>query len=556
MKENIRNILVLSALCYIFFIFGNSILSLTYPDEVFYTQTAVEMVQHKTWMTPYLFGQPQFEKPIFLYWLMRIAFIIFGVNSFSARFFPALFGTIGVIAIYLLCVIGFKDKRKAMLSSLILMSSGLYIGLSRTVFTDMIFSVFILLALLFFFWGYAREKWKGLSILLFFIFCACAVLSKGPLGLFIPIIVVFIFLALRKDFNFRFSGYAFWGFILFLLISLPWYILMIKKYGSAFTDEFFVNDHLRRLIEAEHFSADTWYFYPGSMIMGMFPWSLYVLISLGLLFKDAWKKTEPIYAFLISWIGVVFLIFQPAHSKLASYIFPMFPALAIVAGDFICDAVSLKKHERALQLASLITLLIIVFFTVSLVVGVFAFHSYILKYLSSKIPIYLLILLFTLQAGFFYLKLRRREFFKCAYALMLFVPIIFSVIPLIAKDIEPQLSLKDTCDYLLKNYKVEGTIAASKIFVRGIRYYSNKDVAIMNPHGKNFFSPHPIPFLDTDKKVADFLRSQPVTYCVFKKKTSIEDIQRQGEEFNIEILKHIGNQYIVRVTPKEMGGNE
>jgi len=29
------------------------------------------MIQHNTWMTPYLFGQPQFEKPIFLYWMLR-----------------------------------------------------------------------------------------------------------------------------------------------------------------------------------------------------------------------------------------------------------------------------------------------------------------------------------------------------------------------------------------------------------------------------------------------------------------------------------------------------
>jgi 4-amino-4-deoxy-L-arabinose transferase-like glycosyltransferase len=555
MKENIRNILILLVLCYVFFIFGNSIVSLTNPDEVFYTQTAKEMAERQSWMTPYLFGHPQFEKPIFLYWLMRIGFFIFGINSFSARFFPALFGIIGVIAVYLLCVIGFKDKKKAMLSSLILMSSGLYIGLARTVFTDMIFSVFILLSLLSFFWAYSRENRKGLGIILFFVFSACAVLSKGPLGIFIPAIVVFIFLALRKDLNFKLGAYFFWGFVIFILISLPWYILMIKKYGNAFTDEFFVNDHLRRLIEAEHLSADTWFFYPASMLAGMFPWSLYVLAALFFLFKDARRKPEAIYTFLISWIAVVFLIFQPAHSKLASYIFPMFPALAIVSGDFFCDAAVSGKRVRTLFIVSSITLILVAFFTVSLVVGLFAFPKYISEYLTSKNPVFIMAFLFLALSIVLFVLIRRREFFKSAYCLMCFIPVIFSVVPLIAKDIEPYLSPKDTCEYLLKNHKVDGAIVGSKFFVRGIRYYSGKDVAAMNPYAKDFFSPHPIPFLDTDKEVADFLRKQPVTYCIFKK-TSLEDIKRQEKEFNIQMLKQIGNEYVVRVTPKARGRNE
>ena len=84
--NNFKRILILIALSYVVLMLGNGILSLTNPDEVFYAQTAKEMIQHKTWATPYLFDQPQFEKPIFLYWCLRASFIIFGVTSFAARF--------------------------------------------------------------------------------------------------------------------------------------------------------------------------------------------------------------------------------------------------------------------------------------------------------------------------------------------------------------------------------------------------------------------------------------------------------------------------------------
>ena len=51
-------------------------------------------------------------------------------------------------------------------------SSLIVIGLARTVFTDLIFSIFILLALLSFYWGYVFEKRKAAGICLFFIFSA------------------------------------------------------------------------------------------------------------------------------------------------------------------------------------------------------------------------------------------------------------------------------------------------------------------------------------------------------------------------------------------------
>lgn len=86
--KRFKQILILIILSYFFFMLGNGMISLTGPDEVFYAQTAKEMIQHNSWMTPYLFNQPQFEKPIFLYWLLRIAFMLFGISSFAARFFP------------------------------------------------------------------------------------------------------------------------------------------------------------------------------------------------------------------------------------------------------------------------------------------------------------------------------------------------------------------------------------------------------------------------------------------------------------------------------------
>lgn len=557
-NSNSKNILILISLSYLFFFLGNGIFSLTNPDEVFYAQTAKEMIDHNSWATPYLFDQPQFEKPVFLYWLLRIVFMLFGRTSFVARSIPALFATIGILSVYALVVLGLKNREKAFISSLILMSSGLYIGLARTVFTDMVFSVLIVLSLLSFYWGYLRREYKVLSMMLFSIFSAAAVLTKGPLGIILPCLVVTLFLVLRKDLKYLFSKYLVWAMVVFLIVSLPWYIIMIKKYGQSFIGEFFYNDHIRRFLEAEHYDNDTWYFYPLSMVLSMFPWTLYVIAGLFYLVKKFADNKEPFYDLLLLWIGVVFLVFQPARSKLVSYVFPCFPALAIIAGDFIYEAdIAVHRQKKAVLFAAMTTAAVLMLMTAAFIVFLFAPPKFIIEYIPVKQPLFIVsFLLLIVTAAFFILNIRDK-IIKSSYALMLVIPVIFTVIPFVQKNIEPYLSSKEICGYLLDNHLVDNKILCSKPFVRGIRYYTDMQVAVMNTFGKQFFSFHPVPFLDDDHKVLEFFRGQKITYCVLKK-SDIADIERIpgcvpafGEEFDYKVLKKIGNEYIVKITPKK-----
>lgn len=542
-NKNLKYLLILAVISYFYFIFGNSLLSLTNPDEVFYTLTAKEMAEHNTWLVPYIFDQPQFEKPIFTYLLIRVGFLLFGMTNFAARFFPALFGVLGVLAVYALSSLGFKNEKKAFISSLVIMSSGLYIGLARTVFTDMIFSVLILLSILSFFWGYSQKAKKDIGIILFFIFAGFAVLTKGPLGALIPLLIAVTFLSIKKEAKFLFCKSFAWGILIFVLISVPWYLLMSKKYGTAFTQEFFYNDHIRRLLEAEHLSNDTWYFYPLYMVLCMFPWSLFVAVALVFLFKNL-KSTNPIYLLLACWIGVVFIIFQSAHSKLVSYIFPLFPALALLAGDLIYNTAVNENKNRQFFRVSMASLFIFFLIGAGLTVALNKFSGYI----SNKAPIYICIGVFFILLLAALNFVLRYKFFKAIYLFFALVPVFLSAIPFIKNDIEPYLSSKQACEYLMSNYKVTNTILASKFYARGVRFYTGRDVAATAIPGPNFFSPHPIPFLNIDRIALDFFRQQKVTYCILKR-SSLEDIERitYNGGLNFQVLKLIGNAYIVKV---------
>jgi 4-amino-4-deoxy-L-arabinose transferase-like glycosyltransferase len=496
-------------------------------------------------MTPYLFGQPQFEKPILLYWLMRFGFIIFGITGFSARFFPALFAILGVIAVYLLARVAFKEEQKAFLAGLVSMSYGLYVGLARTVFTDMIFCVLILFSLVSFFWAWSGARHKRLGIVLSFIFSGLAVLAKGPLGFLLAFAVIFLFLLWRRDIKYAFSKDFFFGAIIFLAIALPWYIFMVKEYGDSFSREFFYNDHWRRLIEAEHKANDTWYFYPVAMLGCMFPWSVYVAAALGYLFWKLKHKPEAAHLFLASWIVAVLLTFQFAHSKLVSYIFPLFPALSIITADFISDFAA-AKNRRPLRIASYLSGMILFLIPVGLLVSSRIFSSYV----PSPAPLYFLALLLLAQAIVFLIFCLKDKFIRAAYTLMLSIILIMAFVPLVAKDAGPYISSKGACDYLLKNYDPQGTLLVSKFFARGVRYFTERDVAVIDINGQNYFSPHPIPFFSTMEEVKNFLRRQGLTYAVLKKSGWVRLEDLPPEEFKFSLLKMIGDAYLVKLEVK------
>jgi 4-amino-4-deoxy-L-arabinose transferase-like glycosyltransferase len=542
MNKDLKYILILFFLCYFFFFLGNGLISLTSPDEVFYAQTAKEMAQHHSWMTPILFDQPQFEKPILLYWLLRVAYLIFGVTSSSARFFPACFALLGVIGVYFFSKLIFKEEKKGFVSALVLLSSCLYIGLARTVFTDMVFSVLIFFSLWSFYWGYLDERHKRTGIILFFIFSALAVLTKGPLGLVIPFLVVFVFLILLRRIKFIFCKDTIWGLLIFSAIALPWYFFVSIKYGPSFTHEFFYNDHYRRLIAAEHSANNTWYFYPLTVIGCMFPWSIFTAVAIFYMFRRK-NNADKSSLFLACWFMITLLVFQFAHSKLTSYIFPMFPALAMICGNFIYDSLVQKERQRQFFVCSALTWFIALLILSGLLVFGFKFSHY----LSSLRPVYFFISAFILWLAIAGLALLKNKYSLVLYLFVSILPLFMIVVPFIRKDIEPYLSSKYASEYLLNNYLPgKGSyLLCSKNFVRGTRFYTGMKVAVLG--SSNFFSPHPVPFLSSDEEAGNFLRQQPLVYG-FLKKSDLENLKRiAGKEFEYRLLKNIGDQYIVKI---------
>ena len=315
----------------ILYFWGNGSLSVTAPVEVNYAQTAKEMLSAGDWLSPQIYGNYWYDKPIFFYWELLAAFSAFGVTDFAARFFPAIFAAAGLLLTY-----GFArrlyDERTAFWSAIILGTGVLYAFLAKLILTDMSLFVFFGGTLAAFFLGYHERQQK-----FFYIAYACAglgVLTKGPVGFLLPGLVILVFLLAARDLSALRRICLPTGLLVFAAVCAPWYIYMYLVHGADFINTFLGIHNVLRATVSEHAKWNVWYFYIGIYFIGMFPWSF----ALPLALYRAWRirpSVDTRALFLLVWAVVVPVFFQLMATKYPTYSFPAFLPTAILTARLL-----------------------------------------------------------------------------------------------------------------------------------------------------------------------------------------------------------------------------
>ena len=353
-------VLIIVVFSIFMFIFGLGNMPLTDPDESFYAATAQEMTEDGEWITPTIFGKPQFEKPILYYWLIRISYNLFGVNEFSSRMPSAIFGILGVLGVFYLGKLLFSPLC-GFLSALITVTNIQYIVLARACVTDMVLSVLILYALLFALFGWVKKR--NIYFYLSSVMVGLATLTKGPIAIFIFAATIFIYLLISKQLKRIKEVPIFFSMLILMSVILPWYLFVYQVNGQAFINEFFGLHNVTRFLTPEHRIGDTPFFYIPIILGGFAPWSIFLPFAAWYMFRS--EKTEsPVKSFkplLFAWFVVTFLFFSLSRTKLVTYIFPLFPVLSIVVGRFwevfLIDVETRKALKKQMKIACVILLI-------------------------------------------------------------------------------------------------------------------------------------------------------------------------------------------------------
>jgi len=163
------------------------------PDEGRYAAIALEMVTSGDWVVPRLTGVPYLDKPPLLYWLEALGIVAFGPSEWGVRALPALVAWLGV-GLTLLLGRALYDTETGVVAAAVLASTGLWLGVGRSLLTDGILSVALLGAFL----CLERVRAQRSGALGMWLCLAAATLAKGPVGPALFALAVGLFWIVRE----------------------------------------------------------------------------------------------------------------------------------------------------------------------------------------------------------------------------------------------------------------------------------------------------------------------------------------------------------------------
>lgn len=341
--------------------------TLVRPDEGRYAEIAREMALSGDYVTPRLNGLKYFEKPPLQYWATAAAFATFGQSEFTARWWPAFTGLLGIVLVGLAVRALSGRSDTALVTATVLAAMCYYFLIAHINTLDMGLTAFMTLTLVGMLRGFGISgqssraargwmvaAWAG---------AALAFLSKGLIGIVLPGAIFVIYLLITRQWRLLGRLEWVWGPLAFILIALPWPLLVQSK-NPEWANFFFIYEHFERFANSEHDRLGSVHYFVPIIIAGLLPWTP-ALIKL--LHRQSWQDLKTTYAtatinvplLLSIWCVFMFAFFSVSQSKLPSYLLPITPAAAMLLAPVMLSASQRSFRWLLAMMASIPVALIV-----------------------------------------------------------------------------------------------------------------------------------------------------------------------------------------------------
>ncbi|HTD55699.1 MAG TPA: glycosyltransferase family 39 protein [Silvibacterium sp.] len=307
-------------------------------DEGIYAEVSREFLR-RGWLIPHWHFHPWFEKPPLALWITAAFFHIFGVNEFWARFGSAL-ASIGIVSLIHAVALRLRGITAAWISTAILLSTFGFLRVARMGELDALLTLGCLIGLC----GLAKVRegerkgwywfWSGFAI---------AVMTKGAAA--VTLLLALVVLSLWNRWSWRQFGESCWGGLaVFALLVLPWHLYMLHTFGGDFLHEYLGLHVITRATTQMEGHQTPWWFYGRVLLIYTSPWLL--LFPFALWWQARRSQLREYLVFAI----VVMVFFSAVATRSPKYIFPAYPALALLTGDWF--AAHLEQRSRRFLLAA------------------------------------------------------------------------------------------------------------------------------------------------------------------------------------------------------------
>jgi 4-amino-4-deoxy-L-arabinose transferase-like glycosyltransferase len=319
-------------------------------DASQYASISMEMSKNGGYLEVVHRGRDYLDKPPLLFWLSSLSFNIFGLENWAYRLPSLLFIYLGIYSTMRLGRLLYH-KSVGYIAAIIFATTEAIFVISHDVRTDtilvssVIFSVWSIIEFL--------KKEKRKYLILGFIGIGCAMLSKGPVGLMVPVLALSTHFVIKKQWkNFLRWEWILGIFIVAVIISPMAYGLYTQfdaQTGKTTTLSsgklvegisglkfYFWDQSFGRITgESEWNNNAPWHFFLGTFSWSFLPWTLIALFGIWYKLKSSFKAIEVSEFYTIGAIFLPFIGLSMSKFKLDHYIFIIYPFVAILCGNFL-----------------------------------------------------------------------------------------------------------------------------------------------------------------------------------------------------------------------------
>jgi len=346
--KGLKNLIYLVLIVVPLFSFGLTNHGLWSADEPRVAEIGREMALTGNWAVPMLNQRPFLEEPPLYYGTLALTFKALGVSDRVARIPSAIFAFATVLVLFFTVNFLF-GPRIALFSGIILATTGEYFRVAHTVIVDSALTFFIACAMSLFIVGYLSDsnRKKLLCYILLYISCTFAFYTKGFIGIVIPGLGILTFLVADKNIKEIIKMRLWLGILIFLVLTLPWFITLWQQGGKEHLDVFLLHNHLQRFLPGKFSGAISgeasghhhpFYYYLIEFPVGFLPWSLLLVPVFIHTFSRSDKSDTPpekgrLLAKCWFFAGIVFL--SAASTKRTLYLMPLFAPMALLTSLYV-----------------------------------------------------------------------------------------------------------------------------------------------------------------------------------------------------------------------------
>lgn len=336
------------------------------PDEGRYAEIPREMWVSGDWVTPHLNGVAYLEKPPLQYWGTAVAYSLFGVQEWSARLWALALSFLALPLVGWATARLYGSREAGSVATVALATSPYYAIVGQLNTLDGAFATLLMAAVFALVLG-QREPDAARRrplLLLAWIMLGLAVLSKGIVAPLLAGGTLVAYSLVTRDWSPWRRMHWTAGLAAFAVVVVPWFWLVSAR-NPDFLYFFFVHEHFARFLTTVHRRAEPWWYFAPIALVAVLPW-LRALpqATRGVRASPAAATGFRPALFLALWVAVVILFFSASGSKLATYILPCMPAVAVLLGPV------LQGQGRQAATAAMISAACVGIVAVGLCIGV------------------------------------------------------------------------------------------------------------------------------------------------------------------------------------------